>query len=936
MPLKKRLLHDVSNYHRKDNLEESTPENYLQDQNVSGMLGTMNQLTYLSLFALEIFQNLAILTEDVNERIKFVSVRTTSLYKNMKKIDNIMNTIDQNDRFPVYSGLESYLSSREMFTPSILTKQTNYNSISTQYDLCKLPPQIWRIELITEQDCYKDYSNPSYFFQEWLRNEVLKQYHEKIEKKKNKLLKKQLKQERKKMKHLNIDIEDDDNNQDLLVGSDEDLMYSQTNDELDTINTNQSQLKYNKFRKSLNIGQQRNRSLLVKYDRLNPTNNNNSNIQSSITIQINNNDNCNDITNIVANSNDHNNNTTFDDKLYNTLTENEYPSFINEDNIKVDNNSANKNNITSKKSTDLFQIFKKKTRDSVIRKSILLENNNEEIENINDHNQNNDNNIDINNLSNYDTEAVIINNNDNNIEDENLLSFSIPIVKKPKNRKQVLTMKVGNHFISSVDNNNNNNKKLKKSNLNKLFDNNKTNRETKDFSHEESVIDSQPHIKSDEINHIDDTNIKIEQNTLLKTRRTSVTKFHSSFLSTIFGTGFITTTRDNNHCHTNDNNIDVHTQRKGSFNSSDPNSSTRRYSMDFDDYKSRSQNILDVLQETVLTVEDKALLLLEEIDDNASYSLEYKSNIDKDDRYNNSSQEDFEHELDIRKSKDINSSFDLDDDLLSELDAEPLSDNGSQHDDNDEDIDGPSPSGTPPYSENNSLDDPEYDILAEIDNLNIEEDDLPSESPPRSSDDDNDEIPRNSELSRERKRTPAPPPKEIITSQNSINNLTVPPPPPPSLPLKRNSIKMNQPPPPPPPASHRLSVTQKRNSIKGHPPPPPPPAHRLSINQKRNSIKMNQPPPPPPPASHRLSINQKRNSIKGPPPPPPSRRESIKKQSQEKPTIKYLPNADQKVIDTRGSLLQSIQLGAVQLKSAVTRPAPAVLPKSVKVSSLSI
>lgn len=202
MPLRKRILYDPAAYHRKDVFEESSADTYLQDHNMSKMLGSMNQIAYLSTFALEVMQNLAILTEDLSERIKVASARTNDLYGNLKSVDRQVASIDDNSHIAAIPGMSKYLQSREMFTPQLFNKTTNYSSISLQYRVCRSPPQLWRIEVFTDEDCFRNYSNPGFFFQEWIRAEITRQRRGKEEKKRNKALKKAQRQERKKLKEL--------------------------------------------------------------------------------------------------------------------------------------------------------------------------------------------------------------------------------------------------------------------------------------------------------------------------------------------------------------------------------------------------------------------------------------------------------------------------------------------------------------------------------------------------------------------------------------------------------------------------------------------------------------------------------------------------------------------------------------------------------------
>ena len=200
MPLQKRIVYDPAAYHNKDVFEESSQDTFLQDNNMSRMLGAMQQLAYFSSFSLEILQNLSLLTEDLNDRIKSAVVRTNNLYGSLQSVDRQVASIDDHSHVSAVSGMAKYLQSREMFTPQLFNKATNYSAVSQQYRICRAPPQLWRIEMFTDEECFRNYSNPGFFFQEWVRSEIMRQKHEKDERKRNKLLKRQQRQERKKLK----------------------------------------------------------------------------------------------------------------------------------------------------------------------------------------------------------------------------------------------------------------------------------------------------------------------------------------------------------------------------------------------------------------------------------------------------------------------------------------------------------------------------------------------------------------------------------------------------------------------------------------------------------------------------------------------------------------------------------------------------------------
>jgi hypothetical protein len=224
MPLTKRILFSSSSFQPSvDTLNEADAAPNVQLHSYSQITGTIRQLAVLSSYSLEIFTNLAVLTEDLHERMKALSVRTnTLLYKNLSDYDRcVRNSLivpdlselsgsPVKDTFGSHTSVnmkkggkkkKKYLSSttRLIATPPIFVKTTNYPSILTQYKLLsKSVPQLWRIENIIGEDCFQFFSYPGYFFEEWLKVEIIKQELSKEQKRQEKALKKQLKKEQRK------------------------------------------------------------------------------------------------------------------------------------------------------------------------------------------------------------------------------------------------------------------------------------------------------------------------------------------------------------------------------------------------------------------------------------------------------------------------------------------------------------------------------------------------------------------------------------------------------------------------------------------------------------------------------------------------------------------------------------------------------------------
>lgn len=163
-------------------------------------LGVLHQLSYLSCFATETFNALTVLAEDMNDRIFTASTRTHSLFSKLAAVDRKVQTSSVTEDIHSIREHHAALKNRDMTTPSLFHKSTNYSSIAVQYRYCRPPPQFWRIEayLSDSHDCYQYFSNPGFFFQVWLQSEIMRQQRLKEENRKAKDLRKQLKNERRR------------------------------------------------------------------------------------------------------------------------------------------------------------------------------------------------------------------------------------------------------------------------------------------------------------------------------------------------------------------------------------------------------------------------------------------------------------------------------------------------------------------------------------------------------------------------------------------------------------------------------------------------------------------------------------------------------------------------------------------------------------------
>ena len=221
MPLLKRTVFDVDVYSQAYNefCDDSPNKKLLVDKNMSKYLGVLLQISYLSAYSVEMFDTLARSTDDMNDRIQTLSTKTSNLLTKLPSVEKIIKTteIDYNSMKISYP-----MKNRSGYIPTVLTKKSNAIPIRDYYmTCCTIPPALWKIEsMMTNStipfvfpnthtntnsntnsnspiECLVLYSDPGYFFSEWLRVEMLRQMRLKEQRKRLKREKKMNKKTRK-------------------------------------------------------------------------------------------------------------------------------------------------------------------------------------------------------------------------------------------------------------------------------------------------------------------------------------------------------------------------------------------------------------------------------------------------------------------------------------------------------------------------------------------------------------------------------------------------------------------------------------------------------------------------------------------------------------------------------------------------------------------
>ena len=118
------------------------------------------------------FDNLSRLAEDVGSRIINATERTSRvvdtlmqvearIQKSGAKIGKASKPEDENKVIRLKKQTMKFLKVRSgQHIPSALNKHTNCAQITGLYADCNLPPQFWKLEALTFDDCLIRYSNP--------------------------------------------------------------------------------------------------------------------------------------------------------------------------------------------------------------------------------------------------------------------------------------------------------------------------------------------------------------------------------------------------------------------------------------------------------------------------------------------------------------------------------------------------------------------------------------------------------------------------------------------------------------------------------------------------------------------------------------------------------------------------------------------------------
>ena len=96
---------------------------------------------------------------NATERTGRIVDKLTVIEKRIQDSDKLK--VDESHTVRKKKQTMKYLKVRgAQYIPSALNKQTNCAQINGLYSSCNLPPQFWKLEAVTFDDCLIRYSNP--------------------------------------------------------------------------------------------------------------------------------------------------------------------------------------------------------------------------------------------------------------------------------------------------------------------------------------------------------------------------------------------------------------------------------------------------------------------------------------------------------------------------------------------------------------------------------------------------------------------------------------------------------------------------------------------------------------------------------------------------------------------------------------------------------
>lgn len=222
MPLSKRQVLDPFEYAHPGLYEHSAPSDVLDDTSFACVTGAIGQVAQVAAFATEIMDNVLRVADETRLRIEAARGKAEDLADSLLEVEDRVREAAKRKGFSCNTVVKR---KHERKIPTIMTKATNDDAVIAQYFTCSLPPELWKFDDTMGAGAVMErFSNPNYFFREWLQAETKRQQEEKRQRieekkaaKKKKRERKQKEKEREKREQEEAALSDGSSSKKMLV-----------------------------------------------------------------------------------------------------------------------------------------------------------------------------------------------------------------------------------------------------------------------------------------------------------------------------------------------------------------------------------------------------------------------------------------------------------------------------------------------------------------------------------------------------------------------------------------------------------------------------------------------------------------------------------------------------------------------------------------------
>mmetsp|Transcript_57045 Transcript_57045/g.51326 ORF Transcript_57045/g.51326 Transcript_57045/m.51326 type:complete len:273 (+) Transcript_57045:91-909(+) len=177
-----------------DDVFQENKQNILQKTAVSNMIGVLEQLNKISLFAAEIFTDILETTETNNKRIKTVRSRLQNIEQRVEPTEKML-LVNAPSYFydNPYTGKE--WQRKDPLRGLLFRRDRAHKSVNRRREVGLPAPDLSEMDGISSVPCIKKYSDSNFFMNEWLEAEKKKMEEEKAKRREKKKKRKKRKRQ---------------------------------------------------------------------------------------------------------------------------------------------------------------------------------------------------------------------------------------------------------------------------------------------------------------------------------------------------------------------------------------------------------------------------------------------------------------------------------------------------------------------------------------------------------------------------------------------------------------------------------------------------------------------------------------------------------------------------------------------------------------------